>query len=84
MMLGAAGHVAAGRGGATMCRRVIRALLLVIGSAVVLFAALPVLAFVHFKEPLQTELMASKLLLPPVGALCFVGVALLSRDGVQN
>jgi hypothetical protein len=67
-----------------MCRRIIRALLVVMGAAMVLFAALPILAFVHFAEPLQTELMASKLLLLPVGALCFVVAAVLSRDGVRH
>lgn len=67
-----------------MCRRFIRVLLLMIGSALVAFAALPILAFVHFKEPLQTELMASKLLLLPVGAICFVGAAVMSRNGVQH
>lgn len=67
-----------------MCRRFIRALLVVLGSAMVLFAALPVLAFVHFEEPLQTDLMAAKLLLLPVGAVCFAVAAVLSSDGVRH
>jgi hypothetical protein len=48
-----------------------------------LFATLPILAFVHFGELLQTELMVSKLALLPVGAICLAGAAILSRDGVR-
>jgi hypothetical protein len=67
-----------------MCRRWIRGLLLAIGSAMVFFGAFPVLAFVHFEDSLQTELIASKLLLLPVGAVCLVGAAMLRRDGVRH
>jgi predicted permease len=67
-----------------MCRRYIRWILLVIGSALVLFAALPVLAFLHFGEYLQTELMASKLILLPVGAICLIGFAILGRHEVRH
>jgi predicted permease len=67
-----------------MCRRYIRGLLLVIGSALVLFATLPILAFVHFEESLQTELMASKLVLLPVGAICLAGAAMLGTHEVRH
>jgi hypothetical protein len=72
------------RGGSAMCRRWMRVLLMVIGSALVFLAATPFLAFVHFEESLRTELMASKLLLLPVGAIFLAVAAFLSRDGVRH
>ena len=67
-----------------MCRRCIRVLLLVIGSVLIFFAAFPVMAFLHFEDSLQTELIASKLLLMPFGAFCLAGAAMLSRDSVRH
>jgi hypothetical protein len=67
-----------------MCRRCISGLLLGIGSVLVFFAVFPVLVFVHFGEPLQTGLMASKLLLLPVGALCLAGAAMLGNHEVRH
>ncbi len=58
-----------------MCRRYIRVLLLVTGCAMVFFAVFPVLAFVQLDEPWQTALVASKLLMLPVGAICLLGAA---------
>jgi len=67
-----------------MCRRCIRMLLLVIGCVLVFFAAFPVMAFIHFEDSLQTALIASKLLLMPIGALCLAGAAMLSKDRVRH
>ena len=58
-----------------MCYRCFRMLLLVIGFALMFAAVFPVLAFVQFEEPWQTGLMASKLLMLPVGAVCLLGAA---------
>jgi hypothetical protein len=58
-----------------MCRRCIRMLLLVMGCALLFFAVFPVLAFVQVGEPLQTALVASKLVMLPVGAICLLGAA---------
>jgi hypothetical protein len=71
-------------GGSAMCRRCIRGLLLAIGSVFVFFGAFPVLAFFHFEDSLQTELIASKLLLLPVGAICLAVAAMMRRDGVRH
>ena len=60
-----------------MCRRCIRVLLLVTGCALLIFAVFPVLAFVHVGEPWQTALVASKLVMLPVGAICLLGAARL-------
>jgi hypothetical protein len=67
-----------------MCRRCIRGLLLVMGSAMVLFAVIPFMAFIHLGEPLQTELIASKLLLLPVGAICLAGAATLGTHHLRH
>jgi hypothetical protein len=67
-----------------MCRRCISGLLLGIGSVMVFFAVFPILVFVHFGEPLQTELMASKLLLLPVGAICLAGAVTLGTHKVRH
>jgi len=67
-----------------MCRRCIRALLVVIGSALLFFAAFPVMAFLHFEDSLQTELIASKLLLMPIGAICLAVATVMSRDSVRR
>jgi hypothetical protein len=58
-----------------MCRRCIRMLLLVIGCVLLFFAVFPVLAFVHVGEPWQTGLIASKLVMLPVGAICLMVAA---------
>jgi hypothetical protein len=58
-----------------MCRRCIRVLLLVTGCALLFFAVFPVLAFVSLGEPWQTALIASKLVMLPVGAICLLGAA---------
>jgi hypothetical protein len=58
-----------------MCRRCIRVLLLVTGCGLLFFAVFPVLAFVQVGEPWQTALVASKLVMLPVGAICLLGAA---------
>ena len=67
-----------------MCRRSISRLLLVIGSAMVLFVVVPFMAFIHLGEPLQTELIASKLVLLPVGAICLAGAATLGTHHLRH
>ena len=41
-------------------------------------AAFPVLAFVNIEEPLRTAIMASKLLLLPLGAVCLLGAIVMN------
>ena len=55
-----------------MCRRCIRMLLLIIGCVLLFFAVFPVLAFIQVGEPWQTALVASKLIMLPVGAICLM------------
>lgn len=57
--------------------RYLRVVLLVAGSLFIFAAVFPVLAFVNFGEPLQTALMASKLIMAPIGAICFLFAAQL-------
>jgi hypothetical protein len=61
-----------------MCRRCVQMMLVVLGAAMVFFAAFPVMAFLHVEEPWQTGLVASKLILLPVGAICLLGAAAMS------
>lgn len=67
-----------------MCRRCLRSFLLIVGCVLLFFAAFPVLAFFHFDGMLETELMASKLLMMPVGALCLLAGALLSKEKIRH
>ena len=67
-----------------MYRRCMRGFLLVAGWVLVLLAALPILAFVHFDDALQMRLMLSKLLLMPVGAACLALAAILNGDRVRH
>jgi hypothetical protein len=67
-----------------MCRRYIRMLLLVVGSTMVFLAVFPVMAFLHFEDSLQITLIASKLLLLPLGAICLAGAAMLSKKAVYR
>ena len=67
-----------------MCRRCLRSFLLIVGCVLLFFAAFPVLAFVHFDGMLETELMASKLLMLPVGALCLLAGALLTDKKLRH
>jgi len=67
-----------------MCRRYIRMLLLVLGSAMMFFAVFPVMAFVHFEDSLEITLIASKLLLLPLGAMCLAGAAMLGKKAVYR
>jgi len=67
-----------------MCRRCLKGFLLIVGAAMMFFAAFPVLAFFHFEGMLETELMALKLLMLPVGALCLLAAALLSRGKIRH
>jgi len=60
-----------------MCRRCIRVLLLVTGCALLFVAVFPVLALVQVGEPWQTALVALKLVMLPVGAICLLGAAKL-------
>jgi hypothetical protein len=55
-----------------MCRSCFRVLLLVMGCVLLFASVFPVLAFLHFGEPLQTAFMASKLVMLPVGAICLI------------
>ncbi len=58
-----------------MCRRWIRVLLLVMGCVLVFVAGFPVFAIFPVGEPWQTALVASKLVMLPVGAICLLGAA---------
>lgn len=60
-----------------MCRRCIRMSLLVIGCALLLLAVSPLLAFLDLGDLWQTAIMASKLIMLPLGALCLIGAAAL-------
>lgn len=58
-----------------MCCRCFRIVLVVLGSALLFVSVFPILAFVHVGEPLETGLMAAKLVMLPVGAVCLLGAA---------
>ena len=60
-----------------MCRRCIRMSLLVIGCVLLLLAVSPLLAFLDLGDLWQTAIMASKLIMLPLGALCLIGAAAL-------
>ncbi len=59
-------------------------MLLVTGCAMLFFAVFPVLAFVELSEPWQTALVASKLLMLPVGAICLLGAAKIQAAHVPR
>ena len=48
------------------------------------FAVFPVMAFVHFEDSLEITLIASKLLLLPLGAMCLAGAAMLGKKAVYR
>ncbi len=58
-----------------MCRRCLRVMLLVMGGVLLSAGGLPVMTFFHLGEPLQTVLVASKLVMLPLGAICLMGAA---------
>lgn len=43
-----------------------------VGLLLLFFGGFPVMLFLHFEEPLQTALIASKLVMLPVGAMCLL------------
>lgn len=60
-----------------MCRRCVRGMLLGLGCLLILFAVLPVLAFLHLGDAWEMGLMASKLIMLPLGAVCLlIGAAM--------
>jgi hypothetical protein len=67
-----------------MCRRCIRMLLLVMGCVLLFSAVFPVLAFFQLGELWQTALMASKLLMLPVGAICLLAAASIKTPHVPR
>jgi hypothetical protein len=67
-----------------MCRRCVRMMLLWVGGGLLFFAVFPVMAFVEVAEPWQTGLMASKLLMLPVGAACLLGAAGLKAGEARH
>jgi hypothetical protein len=50
-------------------------MLLVMGGVLLSAGGLPVMTFFHMGEPLQTVLVASKLVMLPLGAICLMGAA---------
>jgi len=67
-----------------MCRRSMKVILLLLGSVLLFFAAFPILAFIRFEDSLQTELVALKLVMMPVGAICLVGATMLSKQRARH
>jgi hypothetical protein len=43
-----------------------------VGLLLLFAGGFPVMVFFHFEEPLQTALVASKLVMLPVGAMCLL------------
>jgi len=65
-----------------MLNRCVRGLLLVVGIALLVVGFLPVFAVVPVPEGWSTLLIASKLIMLPIGALCLMGaVGLRARYG---
>jgi hypothetical protein len=67
-----------------MCRRCIRMLLLVMGCVLLFLAVFPVLAFVQVGDAWETALMASKLLMLPVGAICLLAAATIETSHLSR
>ena len=67
-----------------MCRRCIRMLLLVMGCVLLFLAVFPVLAFVQVGDAWETALMASKLLMLPVGAICLLAAATIETSRLPH
>ncbi len=55
-----------------MCLRCLRMMLQAVGLLLLFVGGFPVMLFLHFEEPLQTALIASKLVMLPVGAMCLL------------
>lgn len=55
-----------------MCLRCLRIMLQAVGFLLLFAGGFPVMLFLHFEEPLQTALIASKLVMLPVGAMCLL------------
>jgi len=58
-----------------MLNRCVRGLLLVVGIALLVVGFLPVFAVVSVPEGWSTLLIASKLIMLPIGAICLMGAA---------
>ncbi len=67
-----------------MCRRCFRVVLVVLGTAMLFFAVFPIMAFVQFDGLWQMGLMAAKLVLLPVGAICLLGAAGLNPGDARH
>jgi hypothetical protein len=60
-----------------MGRRCAWLLLVMVGCVLLFVSVFPVFAYIRFQEPWQTALVASKLIMLPVGAFCLLGAAAL-------
>ena len=70
--------------GAATCGRYLRIMLQVAGVLLLFAGGFPVMVFLHFEEPLQTALIASKLVMLPVGAMCLLAATQMRLGGATG
>lgn len=67
-----------------MGRRCVWMLLLMVGCGLLLVSVFPIFAYIRFDEPWQTALVASKVIMLPLGVICLFGAVALSPGKLKR